>query len=367
MIEPASPISRRSFLGGAAALGVSTLALSASPLTAFGVTAAQKQAEADAALNALVGYQEELDRASADYFTAIDEQTQAQEKMDEAQKRIDETSERISAIQDQLGSRARSMYRNGSYSFLDLLLGATTFQAFASNWDLLNDINEDDARMVQESKDLRTEVQNQKAVYAEQESVARQKAQDAAVARSNAEAVVNEQQALYNSLSSEALALLEQEQAARAAAESAAAAARALDLPNQAAPEAGAEATEDQAQSFQGTTPPYVAAYGNAVADRAYSYLGKATYVWASCAPGAFDCSGFVSYCLTGEYSRVGTTYEFMNWPQPSDPQIGDVCTNSSHCGIYVGGGQMIHCSSYQNNVVQDGMQAGMIIVRPPW
>ena len=56
-----------------------------------------------------------------------------------------------------------------------------------------------------------------------------------------------------------------------------------------------------------------------------------------------------------------------MGWPQVSDPQPGDVCTNWQHCGIYAGGGQMIHCSSTYNNVVQAGMHAGMIIVRPPW
>ncbi len=50
-----------------------------------------------------------------------------------------------------------------------------------------------------------------------------------------------------------------------------------------------------------------------------------------------------------------------MAWPQVSDPQPGDVCTSWQHCGIDAGGGQMIHCSSTYNNVVQAGMQAGMI------
>ena len=30
------------------------------------------------------------------------------------------------------------------------------------------------------------------------------------------------------------------------------------------------------------------------------------------------DCSGFVSYCLTGAYSRLGTTYTFLTWTQVS-------------------------------------------------
>ncbi len=41
------------------------------------------------------------------------------------------------------------------------------------------------------------------------------------------------------------------------------------------------------------------------VVDRAYSWVGKAEYVWGACSPGAFDCSGFVSYCLTGSLQLV--------------------------------------------------------------
>ena len=74
--------------------------------------------------------------------------------MDEAQARIDEANGQIDDLQGKLGSRARSMYRSGSATFLDLLLGATTFQAFTSNWDLLPDMNQDDADMVQQTKDL---------------------------------------------------------------------------------------------------------------------------------------------------------------------------------------------------------------------
>ena len=95
--------------------------------------------------------------------------------------------------------------------------------------------------------------------------------------------------------------------------------------------------------------------------------VGKAEYVWGGCAPGEFDCSGFVSYCLTGRYSRLGTTYTFMAWPETSNPQIGDVCTNWSHCGIYVGGGQMIHSATYGVGVIKSAVQSGMIYVRPPW
>ena len=47
-----------------------------------------------------------------------------------------------------------------------------------------------------------------------------------------------------------------------------------------------------------------------------------------------------------------------------SDPQPGDICTNWSHCGIYIGGGQMIHAADYGIGVIIGPVQAGMIIVR---
>ena len=61
----------------------------------------------------------------------------------------------------------------------------------------------------------------------------------------------------------------------------------------------------------------------------------------------------------------MGTTYTFMTYPQVSDPQPGDICTHSTHCGIYIGNGQMIHASTYGVGVIIGPVQSGMIIVRP--
>ena len=110
--------------------------------------------------------------------------------------------------------------------------------------------------------------------------------------------------------------------------------------------------------------PDYSVSTGNAIVDRAYSWVGRAEYVWGACSPGAFDCSGFVSYCLTCAYSRLGTTYTFLGWPQVSNPQPGDVCVNAQHCGIYIGGGQMIHAATYGVGVIVGPVQSGMIYVR---
>ena len=129
-------------------------------------------------------------------------------------KHIDEATAQIEKLQDHLGTRARSMYRSGSASFLDLLLGATDFQSFTTNWDLLNDMNQNDADMVSETKQLKAEVEEQKKEYEAQEAVARAKAEEAAQVKAEAEALVAESRSVYENLNAEANALLEQERAA---------------------------------------------------------------------------------------------------------------------------------------------------------
>lgn len=89
---------------------------------------------------------------------------------------------------------------------------------------------------------------------------------------------------------------------------------------------------------------------GVAVADikedsvlRAVSCLGV-PYGSAGAGPDSFDCSGLVSYALTGEYCHAYTSYDFWSMPEVDDPQPGDVVACSSgHCGLYVGNGLMIH------------------------
>ena len=102
-------------------------------------------------------------------------------------------------------------------------------------------------------------------------------------------------------------------------------------------------------------------------AGRAAAYLQSgAEYAWGACSPGMFDCSGFVSYCLTGEYGHKWTTNDYMGWAQVSREQAqpGDVCTNDHHCGLYIGNGEMIHMPGRGKGVRKVKVYDNMIIVR---
>lgn len=87
-------------------------------------------------------------------------------------------------------------------------------------------------------------------------------------------------------------------------------------------------------------------------------------YRSGSSSPYGFDCSGLVSYCLTGNYGHAYTSYVFWNMPAVSDPQPGDVVACSpGHCGLYIGDGLMIHAPQSGETVRVEAIRGK--IVRP--
>ena len=277
MSESTRGLDRRTFLTGAAALGAAVLL---KPALAFAEpTAADKLAEADAVRARIVDMQAQLDVVTEQYYKALDEHAAAQQAVADARARIDEATAQIAGLQEKLGSRARSMYRTGQSSVLDFIMGATTFEEFAQNWDLLEKLNDNDASFVQQTKDLRAEVEAAKAELERQEQIAAEAAAEDQRIKEDAERSVAELQALLAQLDAEAQSLLAQEQEAARQAEIAAARSRSY--------------------GYSGTTSP-VPSQGSVV-DYALSRIG-CPYVWGAAGPDAFDCSGLVRWA----YLQVG-------------------------------------------------------------
>lgn len=330
--------------------------------SAHAVTAAEMAAEADAALSQLHSMEQTMNEASDNYFACLFEYQEAIDAREETEARIDDINERIDEVQNRLGTRAREMYRNGSSSFLDLILGATSFEEFAKNWDLMNRVNETDAELSVEAKDLRSELEAQKALLQEQEKTAQEKSNDAARAYDDAKVLYEQMEETYNALSAEAQALYAAEQQAAYAA-----AMNAANVTGGVQNDDGTVTDIATGQVYSNASE-YVAATGNAIVDRAMAMLGHGYQYGATGSNGYFDCSGFVSYALTGEYNRIGWTGTMINWPQVTDPQPGDICVihdgENQHTGIYIGNGQMIHAADENTGVIISDVQKGMIYVR---
>lgn len=371
-------LSRRAFIGGAAALGATSLII---PEFAFSETAAEKQAEADAVRNQLVGLQADLETAGENYYAALDEQESAQRSMEEQQVKIDETTEEIEGLQDRLSTRARSMYRSGSTTFIDFLLGASSFAEFTQNWELLNQINANDADLVDQTKAAREQLQAAKDEFARQEQIAAQKAAECKQIHDEVQVKVQNATDLMNSLDEEARALLEQEQAAAAAA----AAAQAQAEAEAAAAAAGGNGGGNQGGGSNdggnqgggndggnqggggndgggngggGSTIVYPGGGGSAGDNSAaYSYACSrigCPYVWGAEGPDSFDCSGLVTWA----YRQLGIELPHQSEAQMaratrvvsvSEARPGDVLWRYGHVGIAggYGGTPYVHAPTF--------------------
>jgi hypothetical protein len=184
-------ISRRLFTGGLVAAAFAGVFNPLSFDSAFAEpTSAEKQAEADEVQRKLDAWAVELDQATTNYYLAIEAHDDAVTAMEEAQGRISAAEGEVTRLQERLGTRATSMYKQGKLSFFEVLFGAHTFTEFTSSWDLLNSINNEDAVLIQQSRTAKQDAQAAHDDYLIQEQIAEQKLDEANEIRAQAEETV---------------------------------------------------------------------------------------------------------------------------------------------------------------------------------
>lgn len=362
--------------------------------------------------------QEELEsekQATASEVSALQEQLSTlMSKMNELEMQLMEKGQEIVQAEDDLEEaqerekqqyedmklRIKYMYETGDSSTVERILSSGSISEMLAQAEYVQKVHEYDRDQLQEYANTVKEVQEKKDVLEEEQERLLVLQEDYQEQSDSMSTLIQEKSSeienldeLIQQAAAEVAAAAEKEEAERLAAIAEAARIEAEkqlqnNTTNNSIANSGTtnnNATTDNATTDNGTTdngstdngtsnsgnssnttstPSYNQSTGNAVVDRAYSCLG-AEYVWGGCAPGAFDCSGLVSYCLTGSYTRLGTTYTFYSWPRVSDPQPGDVCVSWEHTGIYIGGGQMIHAATFGVGVIVGPVQSGMIYVRP--
>lgn len=320
---------------------------------------------------------EQIGTQTQQIYDELATQTQA---LDQTAGEITQKQQEIADGQAKLSNYVAGEYKTGGLSLLQVLTGVDDLGDMLNRLFYYGKVSDKQAQTIQEVKELKQELtdkqtEQEKNVAATQKKVDELNAQQA------------EAQSVVSSLDSQLQAELAAEAEANAALQAGINASTAEKATVNTETAGTTENTNNGGQTSNnynqgGNTPaptpapaptpqpstpapaptpsaPSQSVDGGSVVSRAYSKLGCA-YSWGGIGPNSFDCSGFVSYCLTGRYCRLGTTGTFMGWTRVSDPQPGDVVVNSYHTGIYIGGGQMIHASDYNTGVIISSVAAGM-------
>lgn len=329
---------------------------------------AAKQSEVSSLQSQLTTLMGKVNTLESELIQTGEDITKAQGDLEVAQEK---EKEQYAAMK----KRIKYMYEAGNDSAFETLVTSEDFTDLLSKAEYVQNVHSYDRKQLQEYVETKQQISDLKDSLEKDQKELESKQVEYEKQGDNLNNLITSKSAEVANLDSEIQAAAEAaareaaERAAREAAEKAAKEAErqqaAASNNNNAASTSNRNNTTSNRNNTtsSSTTTSGTNANGGSIVSRAYSQLGK-PYVWGAYGPDSFDCSGFVSYCLTGSYTRLGTTLTFMGWTRVSNPQPGDVVTTATHCGIYIGNGQMIH-APHTGDVVKVGpVQSGMIYVR---
>ena len=327
---------------------------------------------------------EQIGTQTQQIYDELATQTQA---LDQTAGEITQKQQEIADGQAKLSTYVAGEYKTGGLSLLQVLTGVDDLGDMLNRLFYYGKVSDKQAQTIQEVKELKQQLTNKQSEQKKNVAATQKKVDELNAQQAEAQNVVN---SLDSKLQAELAAEAEKNTALQAGINASTAEKATVNAEtagatensnnnsgsngsantntnngqsnnNQSGNTQSKPSTQQPAKPTPTPTPstPNQSVDGGSVVSRAYSKLGCA-YSWGGIGPNSFDCSGFVSYCLTGRYCRLGTTGTFMGWTRVSDPQPGDVVVNSYHTGIYIGNGQMIHASDYNTGVIISSVAAGM-------
>lgn len=319
---------------------------------------------------------EQIGTQTQQIYDELATQTQA---LDQTAGEITQKQQEIADGQAKLSNYVAGEYKTGGLSLLQVLTGVDDLGDMLNRLFYYGKVSDKQAQTIQEVKELKQQLTDKQAEQEKNVTATQKKVDELNAQQAEAQNVVN---SLDSQLQAELAAEAEANAALQAGINASTAEKATVNTEtagttentnngggtsNNGSNTPAPTPTPAPAPTPQPSTPapaptpsaPSQSVDGGTVVSRAYSKLGCA-YSWGGIGPNSFDCSGFVSYCLTGRYCRLGNTVTFMGWHRVTDPQPGDVVVNSRHTGIYVGNGEMIHASNYNTGVIKTSISWSM-------
>lgn len=383
-----SEVKRR--VGRCVALGLACLLvfLSSADVKATSLSDAQNKKDeaqanldsANAAIDEIEGKQTELqsqiDALDAELVQVLvnldvldGELLDKQAQLDEVNAQLVEAQEKETAQYEAMKLRIKYLYENGDGSYMEAILGATSFADLLNRVEYAKQVYNYDHNMLanyqqicQQVADLKVQVEAEKAELEEvQESYQEQQAEyESMIAQKQAQmedfdTQLATAQALadqYKQTVDEQNALIRAEQQRQAAAAAAAAAASQAQNTQESSGEEGSTATpEDSSKNPAYTTN----VSGSSVVSYANGFIGN-PYVWGGTSlTNGCDCSGFVmsvyaNFGISLPHSssalrNCGSEVSYAN------AQPGDIICYAGHVAIYTGNGGIVHAKSSSTGI----------------
>lgn len=384
-------IDRRSVFRLAALVSLAAMMGSQAPRLASATEAALASAEAEynAAMAQLSSMNEQVELAQYEYDRVSAELDATNAKLAELQSSIEAKTAELNEKQEVLATHMASNYKVGKGSFLDTILGSTTWEDFVNRITFQNKLSDDDTAQVQEVLTLKTALETEQSEYQSKKTEQEALVEQAAANQQALQEQVSSMRSYVDSLSAEVAALMQQRQAEMAAEQQRQAAERAAAAASATTSTGGstAVATDGGGTVYVadtgGTTesysePSYDGGYEDSSDSSSYGSSGTGThvggvvsvaeswlgtpYVYGGNSSSGIDCSGLAQQCYAAcgysiprtTYSQIAQIQSLGNWVSSEGGLApGDLWFPSSgHVGIYVGGGYAIH-APYEGRVVE--------------
>ncbi len=317
----------------------------------------QANAEISQVQNELASLNEQIkrtDQAIQDNNTMI---AQTKENMAASQTEVQQLNDQITILKDRiekrnnvLKKRAQSFQESGGQvSYVDVLLGSSSFSDFVNRIGAVATIVEADEDLVKQHEADKQEIQVKQATVEQKLA----EYQDMMTEFEGMQAQINEQKLQNDALKAELTAKEQQKLSEKSSLQqqdkTLAVAQSQLTQP--------ARSQTTSSPVFSSVTVPAGSGSINDVIQAGYKYIGHSVYVFGGgrtaydIANGRFDCSGFVHWAFSQAGVSVGSSTDSLknsgttipsSQMRPGDLVFFDTYKQDGHVGIYIGGGKFI-------------------------